>query len=163
MANPQTQAPGRPVAPPITTVTEAREVVSVACKLPNGFILREFKPAQESELVLGGGARDLTVHRETGRQVEVKGVAYRFGMAPPILVNGYRVTPNVPKDLWDGWLEANRDSDLVRNRIVFADVQDSEIKARTRESEAVPTGFEGIDPDDPGKRVRGIVRAEKPK
>ncbi|TXN33906.1 hypothetical protein [Methylobacterium sp. WL19] len=147
----------------MNTVTEAREVVSVACKLPSGFIMREFTPQAETELVLGGGSRDVTVHRETGRQVVVKGVAYRFGSPPPVLVNGYRITRDVPKDLWDNWYEANKASDLVRNHIVYADVRHDDVKAWGRDHEAAPSGFEGIDPDGPNKRVRGIERADRPK
>lgn len=146
-----------------STVAGARDVVSVACKLPNGFILREFAPSKESEQVMGGGAREVTVHRQTGRQVEIKGVAYRLGTQPPILVNGYRITRDVPRDLWNNWHAANKDSDLVRNHIVFADAKHDDVKAWSREHEMAETGLEGIDPDAPGKRVRGVERADKPK
>lgn len=160
----QTQQPqARPPAyvPPVAD--SAREVVSVACKLPNGFVMRGFLKTREVELVLGGGSRDVDVHRPTGEETTIGGTAARFGVAPPILVNGYRITRNVPKALWDNWYEANRNSDLVKNHIVYAAEAHDDAKAWSREHESVLTGLEGIDPDEPGKRVRGIQRAEKPR
>lgn len=163
MAAPQINQGPRQGVPPTNTVTEAREVVSVACKLPSGFILREFHPNQETEQVLGGGTRDVTVYRATGDQVVIKGAGWRPGDTPPILIGGYRITPNVPKRLWDNWYAANKDSDLVKNHIVYARSQQSDAEAWSREHEKAPTGLEGIDPENPGKRVRGIERAEKPR
>lgn len=152
----------RPRAPE-STVTAARDTVTVACKLPCGLIMREFAARQESELVLGGGSREVTMHRPTGRQVTILGTGARFGAPPPILIGGYRLTPNVPKDLWENWLAANRDSDLVRNHLVFAAPQERDVAAWSREHEAARSGLEGIDPNNPGARVRGIERLEKPK
>lgn len=144
-----------------STVTAARDVVTVACKLPCGFIMREFAANPEDELVMGGGSRRVTVHRPTGRQVTILGTGARVGSPPPILIRGFRLTPDVPKALWDGWLAANRDSDMVRNGLVYAAPQQRDVEAFAREHETARTGLEGIDPDNPGARVRGIQRLEK--
>lgn len=137
--------------------------VSVACKLPSGFIIRGMRAVQETENVLGGGVRDVTVYRPSGEEAVIGGVGFRAGSTPPLLVNGYRITPNVPKDLWDNWHDANRTSDLVRNKIVYATERSDAVDGWTREHREAPTGLEGIDPMNPGKRVRGIERADKPK
>lgn len=163
MAAPQVHQGARQGVPPTNTVTEARDVVTVACKLPSGFIMREFAERTEIEQVMGGGTREITVHRETGHQVVIKGAAYRIGDTPPILVNGYRLTPDVPKPLWDNWYAANKNSDLVKNHLVYANAERDSVKAWSREHESAQTGFEGIDPEKPGQRVRGVERAEKPK
>jgi hypothetical protein len=165
MAQPQPQNLPRQGVAPTNTISSSREVVSVACKMPNGLILRSFVPHQETELVLGGGTRDVTVYRQSEDQVVIGGTAARIGdPRPPILVEGgYRVTPNVPKRLWDAWYEANKASDLVRNRLIYASERREDAEAFSREHEKVDTGLEGIDPSNPGKRVRGIVPGDKPK
>jgi hypothetical protein len=166
MAQAERQQPGAVIGgPPTSNIHSARDVVSVACKHPSGLVLRNFAPMRETEQVLGGGSRDVTVYRDTGEQFVIGGTAQRPGdPRPPILAEGgYRITRNVPKALWDAWYEANKASDLVRNRIVFASEKHEDVKAFSREHEAVMTGLEGIDPTNPGKHVRGIVPADKPK
>ncbi|AWB21232.1 hypothetical protein DA075_10170 [Methylobacterium currus] len=145
------------------TVTAARDVVTVGCKLPGGLIMREFVEAQETEVVQGGPPRQVAVHQPTGQQITILGTGARIGLPPPILVRGYRLTPNVPKALWDGWLAANRNSDMVRNGLIYASPQQRDVEAFAREHETARTGLEGIDPDNPGARVRGIQRGDKPK
>jgi hypothetical protein len=167
MAQPDRQPqPGAVIGgPPASTIHSARDVVSVACKHPSGFVLRNFAPIRETEQVLGGGVRDVTVYRDTGEQFVIGGTAQRPGdPRPPILAEGgYRITRNVPKTLWDAWYEANKASDIVRNRIMFASEKHEDVKAFSREHETVMTGLEGIDPTNPGKHVRGIVPGDKPK
>lgn len=165
MAQPQHNPLPRQGIAPTNTITAAREVVSVACKMPNGIILRTFVPRTESELVLGGGSREVTVYRETEDQIVIGGTAARIGdPRPPILVEGgYRITQNVPKSLWDAWYAANKHSDLVKNRLIYASEKREDAEAFSREHESVVTGLEGIDPANPGKRVRGIVPGDKPK
>lgn len=165
MAQAQSAPIPRQGVAPANTITESRDVVSVACKMPNGLILRTFVPNTETELVLGGGSRDVTVYRQTEDQVIIKGTAARVGdPRPPILVEGgYRITPNVPKALYDAWYEANKTSDLVRNRLIYASESRADAEAFSRDNEKTETGLEGIDPANPGKRVRGIVPGDKPK
>lgn len=160
------QQPGAVIGgPPASNITSARDVVSVACKHPHGLVLRGFQPVQETELVLGGGSRDVTVWRETGEQFVIGGTAaHPSNPRPPLLAEGgYRITPNVPKKLWDAWYEANKASDLVKNRIVYASEKRADAEDFSREHEKVLTGLEGIDPENPGKHVRGIVRGDAPK
>lgn len=146
-----------------TTVRAARDVVTVACKLPNGIILREFRQGSRAEAVLGGGTRDVTVHEPTGDQVVVLGIGGKAGEPPPILVNGYRYTRNVPARIWDQWLAANRTSDMVTNGLVYAADRSDYLKDWSRAHEGTRSGLEGIDPNAPGKRVRGIERADRPR
>lgn len=165
MGQPQPNNPPRQGVAPTNTITQAREVVSVACKMPNGIILRTFAPHTETELVLGGGTRDVTVYRQTEDQIVIGGTAARVGdPRPPILVEGgYRITPNVPKALWDSWYAANKHSDLVRNRLIYASEKREDAESFSRSHDGVLTGLEGIDPSNPGKRVRGIVPGDKPR
>lgn len=156
------ELPARGV-PQANTVTKSRDVVAVACKLPNGIILRAFVPNQEQELVLGGGSRDVTVYRETEDRFVVGGTAARVGDPPPILVEGgYRIT-TVPKPLWDAWYEANKNSDLVKNRLIYAAEKEEDARAFSLDNDGTLSGLEALDPTAPGKRVRGIEPGGKPR
>lgn len=150
---------------PSNTVHSARDVVSVACKMPNGLILRGMERVIEQELVQGGGVRDVERYIANGEQIVLGGTASRPGDArPPLLTaSGYRITPNVPKKLWDDWYEANKASDLVRNRIVFAHTDAATVEKEVSRFDRVMTGLEGIDPMNPHKHVRGIAPADAPK
>ena len=152
-------------AAPTTTVNSARDVVEVACKLPNGLILREMTETIEFEQILGAPeSRQVKYHRPTGEQVVIEGVGFRIGDTPPILVNGgYRITRNVPKRIWDSWFDANKNSDLVKNKIIYASEKRDDVHAFAREHEKVVTGLEGIDPNAIGKRVPGVSLLDRPR
>lgn len=163
MSQNQLGSPQRQGVAPTNTVHAARDVVAVACKMPTGLILRGYDPHQEVE-VIPNGTRDVTVYRENGEQVVLGGTTARFGSPQPILTTGgYRITPNVPKKLWDNWYEANKSSDLVKNHIVYAHEDADQAAEFARKHDYVLTGLEGIDPDNPGKRVRGIERNDRAK
>jgi hypothetical protein len=165
MAQPERHQQGPIGQAPSNTVNSAPEVVSVACKMPNGLILRGMTEVVISELVQGGGARDVKQYVPNGEQIILGGTAARVGdPRPPLLTaSGYRVTHNVPKDLWDAWFEANKNSDLVKNRIVFGHSDNASVEKFGRTHDAVVTGLEGVDPKNPQKHVRGIAPENAPK
>lgn len=141
---------------------DAGAKVTVACKLPAGIIMRGFRPVKEREAVLGGGTREFDVYRPSGEMQEINGTASPHGKAPKCqIVFGYAITPNVNKELYDNWHSANKDSQMVKNNLVFAYERAEQIQGRARENEKAVTGFEMIDPNDPGKKVKGIAKADK--
>lgn len=71
------------------------DIVHVASKIATGLRLR-------AEIILLGTAHE-------------NGSAVR-----PELVGGYRITMNVPKVEWDEWEQRMRDSDMVKEKMVFA-------------------------------------------
>lgn len=148
-----------------TTVTAARDVISVACKLRNGIIIREMHKTIEAEPVQGGGMRENTYYRPTEAQVVIHGTEVPFGLPQPILIEGgFRVTRDVPKDLWDSWYEHNKKSDLVRNGLIYASEKYENTRGHAREHEKAITGLEGVDPKNPSKHVRGIAPiSDRPK
>jgi hypothetical protein len=142
---------------------QAGAKVTVACKLPFGLIIRGFREVKEQEAVLGGGVRDVVVHRPTGDAVRIRGTAAMYGQRPPLTIGGYAFTYNVSKDLWDQWYKANRDSDLVKRDIVYASETQEAAEGWARDHAGVVTNQEGIDPDHPDRYVRKIQRADRPK
>ncbi|QDH17414.1 hypothetical protein [Swingsia samuiensis] len=48
----------------------------------------------------------------------------------------------VDKDFWDTWLEQNKESDLVKNNLIFAEATEASASARMTELQYEATGFE---------------------
>lgn len=106
--------------------------VTVKCNLPNGVILRAFKPLTVSQPVLGGGMRDVTEYQPEGGSVVIKGTAvprvHDDNFVYPVLDrNRFAITTGVDKELWDNWLAANKNSAMVVNGCIYAvDEKDAE-------------------------------------
>ena len=91
-------------------------VVTVACKLPNGLILRIFEETEDSEPVLGGGSRRVKKFIPHETSYKVHGNAKPFGQEVDWqIVAGYGLTPNIPRDFWETWETQNAASALVKN------------------------------------------------
>jgi hypothetical protein len=104
-----------------------------------------------TELVMGGGTRETTIARTTGRRVVLNGVASppdkdrRDVCNPEVPVRmaaGYALTYNVPLDIWNNWLHYNEDSDVVVNKMVFASPKMVEVIAEARANEGRRSGLE---------------------
>ncbi|MDB5448416.1 MAG: hypothetical protein JWQ97_3733 [Phenylobacterium sp.] len=119
------------------------ETVTVACKLPNGLILRVFDMVEHDEPVMGGGFRSVSRAHQTGTDVVIKGAAAPFGMEKP-LVGGYALTSNVDADFFTRWLEQNAESDMVRNRMVFAHGRADHVRGQAREQDEITSGLEPL-------------------
>lgn len=144
------------------------ETVTVACKLPHGLICRIFVMREKTELVLGGGTRQVKEAVDSGRRFTINGVAHEAGRMPmsrrydgapmdgtqaPMLDTGFALTHNVPKADWDEWLEQNKDSDFIKKGLVFAHKQAASVKKQGKDHERIRTGLEPIDPLRPGNGV----------
>jgi hypothetical protein len=150
-----------------TTKGKAASTVIVACKLPHGLILRTFARRSKEELVMGGGSRTIEECVDTGERFVINGTAAEQGRMPVVrngaglpgdqfahvTDTGYALTYNVPKSIWDSWLEDNKNSLMVKNGLIFAAVGLSSVKSMGKEFEKQRTGLEAIDPNNPGGRV----------
>jgi hypothetical protein len=132
--------------------------VTVACKLPHGLKLRLFNMVETQEPVMGGGFRTVKVAQERPESVTVKGWSHAQNMAPNApLVGGYALTQNVDKDLWDAWLAANAQSDVVKNGLIFAHEKSVNVEAEAKEKKDKRCGLERLDPN---KLPRGIQKSD---
>ena len=123
--------------------------VTVACKLPNGLILRVFDMVDRDEPVMGGGMRKVKVAQERPAQVTIKGNAHPQNAAPRApIIGGFALTQGVDKEFWDLWLAQNKDSDVVRNRLIFAheNTAKTEDAARAKDNAKNRSGFERLNP-----------------
>ena len=70
------------------------------------------------------------------------------------IVSGYAVTDGVPKDLWEAWIEAHKNSAVVKNHCIFAYEKPGMGDGDAREHKEALTGLEPFQPDTDPRRPR---------
>jgi hypothetical protein len=143
--------------------------VTVACKVPNGLLLRVFAQHIYDDPQQDGTTKKVKSWRPIpGVQFAVKGPwAASAGQAfmrgnsavAELLPGGYALTHGVPKDIWDRWLAQNKDTPLVQKRIVFASPSMAQATEDAKDPDArkVKSGLEPVDQDNPAARMPGGV------
>jgi hypothetical protein len=159
---PSPYGPRKPITlPPITLPVGARGIgatraadpdatntVTVACKIPNGLLLRTFHWETEKENTLHGYV-DTPVAKEDPEKYHVKGPALPWGVKPQFNIEGgYALTPGIPKSFWEKWAEQNADFDAFKNGLVFAVPTLNEARAEAKGMAKVKSGLEPVDPDN---------------
>lgn len=143
--------------------------VTVALKLPNGLIMRLYRQIKYVETGIGGTTRDSTRAEPIGKEFKLNGNRFPFGSIPAYeIVNGYALTPNVPAEFFQQWWEANKESDLVENNLIFADADPARVRAWCKEYRSTRSGFEPLNPtgdprapraNHPNLKIQGNVNA----
>jgi len=137
-------------------------VVTVACKMPGGVILRLFDMVDHDVPVLGGGVKTSKIAQMKGEKVKIGGYAAPIGKVPNfITAGGFALTPNVDADFFNEWLKQNADSNLVKNKLIFAHEKSEVVERRAREMKDERSGFEALDPDKLPAEVRRIKTMTK--
>ena len=137
-------------------------VVTVASKLPWPVMLHVDEMVDVEEQVFGGGVRIVSRARQKGASVKINGMSHPVDKAPlHQIIGGYALTPNVDADFWATWLKQNsepgKESEMVKNRLIFAHEKSSYAESQSREQAAIRSGLEPI---DPSKLPRGIQKAD---
>lgn len=132
-------------------------VVTVACKLPHGIKLQCQEPYTVSEPVMGGGIRDMTYYRHTGRTVSIKGWAIKHDEDErPLIVGGYALTHGVDADFFARWREQNADSDLVKGGFILSHEKQDAVSAEAKKH-IKPSGFERVTPSSLPSEFKGVI------
>ena len=126
------------------------EVVTVACKIPAGLVLRVFEMVPQKIPMGNGSFVDGTIAKAREDTVTLRGFAHPQDRAAnhPI-IGGFGLTFGVPKEFWDLWRLQNKDSDIVRNELVFARVKSGAAEGDAKERAEVLSGLERLDPNKP--------------
>jgi len=149
------RAPDSVVSPAIRSAKEIPDtgVVTVACKMPTGLLLRVFMETTDHEQVMGGGTRPVKVFRPAGDQVRIQGYAVPPNKRPKYLItnSNYALTENVDAAFFKRWWIQNETSELVKSGLIFcmARKDEAEAKAETREGL-----MNGLEPMSQGKDPR---------
>lgn len=152
MAAPQKKLPAH-VEAAIAALPESG-TVTVASKVPNGITLRLFDMHNTEELVMGGGVRSTKKAFLADREpVHIKGCTAPFG-EPIFLVGGYALTPGVDAQFFAEWLRQNHDSDLIRNRIVFAQETKDHAEGQAADQQEILSGLHPLIKSEDGGDAR---------
>jgi hypothetical protein len=149
--------------PPVSHARdEASDTVVVGCKLPNGIVLQNWKMVETTE-PSQQGYKKINMAVRDGEPVRLRGAAVPFGKMPlHAITSGYALTYGVKRDFWEHWRESNKDSDLLKNNIVFACGDEQRARDYARDHEKVVTGLEPVDPTKPPREMaRTIAMAEE--
>lgn len=152
-------------APPQPASSRSEHVV-VGCKLPNGLILHCFVMETRREPLMGGGMREVHQARRLPETYTLNGNAMDVakmaqGDVPHLIIGGYGVTRDIPREFWERWEEQNRDSDLVRGGFIFAVADEASARARAQDGAKLRSGLEPLDPASPGRSFPDVARVQK--
>jgi hypothetical protein len=155
------------------------DTVTVACCMPGGILLELSEIVDKSEQTpLGLRTVKESVRRPELGTFRVRGPTMPHGVHAsfPIIAGRFALTPGIPKDFWERWLEINKHSDIVKNKVIFAHSTTDGATNIARDlvkSGIGKTGFEALDVtsrDDkgrlkdtrvPGRGKGGIETAEE--
>jgi hypothetical protein len=76
------------------------------------------------------------------------------------IIGGYGLTHNVDQAFWEAWKKAHADFEPLKQGLIFAQEKENNARAEAEDKQALENGFEGIDPNKPGKKVKGIEKAD---
>lgn len=136
--------------------------VTVACKIPNGLILRIGSMETTRVPVLGGGMRDEKKWRWNGAEVQIAGPKRRVESGDPDspVADGYALTFGVNAEFMARWIAENKDSDIVTKGLILVHEKRDELKAQTFEHRDARTGLEPMAQSD-DKRIPKSSKIEK--
>lgn len=133
--------------------------VTVALKHPTGIVLEAFEKVITKVPAGGGVMREEESYRSTGKQYPLNGNRTPFGVIPSYkIVDGYAMTPGVPKDVWEVWVAQHADHPLVVNHLIEAHQDIDYLAAFAREGRKLKSGLEPLqrsgDARAPRRRTR---------
>lgn len=133
--------------------------VTVACKLPAGLKLRIFEIGKGTELVMGGGSREVQVANPVAETYTVKGNAHMQDegpKAPLVSDTGFALTFGIPEWFWAKWVEQNREHPAVKAGLIFGHASSDHIEGHAQEHRRQLSGLERIDQQN---LPRGLERS----
>jgi hypothetical protein len=148
----------------VDRIRSGHKTVTVACKLPNGLVLRLFDWKEHDEPILGGGARRVKAAHPRPETVTVNGNAAPMNGQPQSYTiidahrrgDGFGLTHNVDAEFFAEWLEQNKDAPYVKEGLIYAYADMGDVASKSRELEKVKSGLEPLDPDGDARAPRQI-------
>ncbi len=119
--------------------------VSVACALPHGLHLQNYKIIDTPQ------GRMAT---EVGPRVTLNGSNH------PAAVAGFGITEEVDASFMDEWLRANGESDAVKNGLILVRNSAGAAQGEAKSRKGVKSGFEPLDPAKMPAELKAAVDKE---
>jgi hypothetical protein len=132
--------------------------VTVASKLPFKLEMQCCSKRVVQQKHQGQAWRE-EVFFKSGPSHITNGIAYPSGTVPegmpppPQLATGFALTHDVDKDLFDAWMEENKDSAMVKNRLVFAFEKIDSVKDKAKNYRSLDSGLGPLTPDAGDRRM----------
>jgi len=146
------QDPGSVRSADVIKPQSAGGKVTVACKLGIGwFDLQIYQPKKVQENTQTG-PREITQFFPVPGVVRIRGTAYPRGTPPegfparPEMVGGYALTRGVDEHFWDTWVEQQKKSPYVLNKMIFAYERESDVKGLALDHKDAMSGLEPLNP-----------------
>lgn len=134
------------------TLPKSARTVAVASKLPMTVELQLCRP--ETKAVTGRyGTEQETVNVKYGKTYWIRGTSRPAGTLPKgyklpdVVDGGAAITPNVDADFFEQWLDQNKDTEIVRNGMIFAHASRDHVEGMAAERAAELSGLDPINPD----------------
>ena len=128
--------------------------VTIGCKLPHGIILRLFDLVDKVETT-PAGSRTVKEAVELPQRVVLNGFSHPQNAAPKcLIVEGAAITNGVDKDFWELWLLQNKDSDLVKNKMIWAHEKGGQAEAEAKDRKSQRSGLERLDPSKLPSKIK---------
>jgi hypothetical protein len=131
---------------------EDSATVTVMSKLPKGLVL---------DCVIGGEQRSYTINGCAQLRGDDLSHAVDRGEAVKPLHGGYAMTPDVPREIWDGWKARMAGSPMLQQNLVFAMSDSASASSKAREMAEVKAPFAPLRPDAPGTGVKPYTTKDK--
>jgi hypothetical protein len=146
------RGPGRP--PKQTAPATGTDIVSVACKIPSGWMLQLHAP-QTFTAVTPVGNHEVTQYFPIEEDANGNPASFRLnGPAHPQnegprcrVVLGFAITRGVPRDLWERWCVQNKTLPAFKNGMIH-EYKDND-RGSLKEYREQRTGMERINPANP--------------
>jgi hypothetical protein len=145
--------------------------VTVYLKHPAGITAQLHRETVVDVPIRGGGIDKVREFRREGGTFTFNGSASHFGVQRKdaagefvMVIGGYAVTRNVPKDFWDKWIAQNSALDIVVNKLIYAHEKDVEGAAWAKDHASLKHGMEPLVPtltDGGGKVIQTDPRAPR--
>jgi hypothetical protein len=142
-------------APAVKTPSKAK-FVTVASKMPMNIELQLCAP-RTARVTGQFGSVEETVFIKHGAVHVIRGTAYPelkppkgFPKRPDMIEDekgGYALTPGVPAEFWEKWLEENRDTEMVQNGMIKAQSDLDSLAADAAEHADRDSGLGALNPD----------------
>jgi hypothetical protein len=132
--------------------------VTVACKIENGIVLQIYEWEMRSIQVMGGGVKEVKIAKPLPWLHRINGPARRIGQDVGYQISdGAALTHGVDADKFAIWMEQNKDIDMVKNGLVFANTKVNDVVAQAHEHRSQKGDFASIDPKNLPAEFRGKI------
>lgn len=139
------------------TVGPSVRTVTVACKLLTGIQLQlqrvqpRIVSGRDGDEMVNFNIKSGKVYHVWGPELPRGGLPEDF--VPPIIVGGYALTPNIPADFWNKWVEQNKGAEYfmppegAEHGFVYAYPTTASARDAAKEQTKLRTGLEPLSND----------------